>query len=487
MTGINLRPVISGQRREAAGANLDRINPADGQPGVALPLCSAEQVDDAVTAARQAWLGGWRWLAPGERQAQMLELARLVAERAEDLGQLDSIEMGKPLGDAVMDAHVAAGFITYAAQAIDKRYGATTPVHAGRLETQQRVPHGVVGAIVPWNFPIINVALKAGPALAAGNTMVIKPSELASGSALLFADLAREAGLADGVVNVITGDAAVGDRLVRHPGIDLVTFTGSTATGRKVMAAAASGSLKPVLLECGGKSAQLVFADIAGAVPMEALVQACSGAALWNQGQVCVSRSRFYVERPIVGAFTKALVAHLGGIEPAAPGSAACAFGPLASLAQYDKVCAAIAAGEAAGARLVIDGRTKRGPEGGFYVGPTLFTDVAPDNPLMREEIFGPVIALAAFDSEAEAIALANDSEYGLAATAWTSDFARAHRLGEALEAGTVAVNGVVPQGPGCWQAHAAEPFKQSGFGAEGGMAGFDAYTRLKSVQFAYG
>jgi 4-(gamma-glutamylamino)butanal dehydrogenase len=484
---IDLRPFIGGRRLTPARQSMERVNPADGQPGQPLPNCSQSDVDAAVIAARAAWHSGWRNLTNGERQSQLLELARLVTQHAEDLGRMDSAEMGKPLGDAMFDAHVAAGFITYAAQAIDKRLGVTAPFEPGRLETQQRLPRGVVGAIVPWNFPIINAALKAGPALAMGNAIVLKPSELASGSTLLFAELAQRAGMADGVVNVVTGGSDVGNWLVSHPGIDMVTFTGSTATGRKIMAAAASQALKPVLLECGGKSPQIVFADALEHLGAEALAQACSGAALWNQGQVCVSRSRLYVERSVADKLIAALVAHLGKIQPAHPQGSGCSFGPLASKAQYDKVCAAIAAGEASGAKLLLDGRKALAPQEGFYVGPTLFVDVPPDNALMRDEIFGPVIALACFDSEEEVVRLANDSDYGLAATAWTTDFARAHRMGDALEAGKVAIQAAISSSPGCWQAHAAEPWKQSGFGAEGGMAGFDAYTRLKSVQYVFG
>ncbi|MFO0120537.1 MAG: aldehyde dehydrogenase family protein, partial [Burkholderiales bacterium] len=219
-TATDLRPFFGGARQAGGAGEMDRLNPADGKTGQSLPLCSQSDVDAAVQAARAAWDAGWRNLSSGERQAQLLELARLVSAHAEELGRLDSIEMGKPMGDAVFDAHVAAGFIAYAAQAIDKRLGATAPHEVGRLEVQQRLPRGVVGAIVPWNFPIINAALKTGPALATGNCIVLKPSEIASGSTLLLAELAQQAGIADGVVNVVTGGPEVGNWLVSHAGVD---------------------------------------------------------------------------------------------------------------------------------------------------------------------------------------------------------------------------------------------------------------------------
>ncbi|MFM7275831.1 MAG: aldehyde dehydrogenase family protein, partial [Gammaproteobacteria bacterium] len=324
--------------------------------------------------------------------------------------------------------------------------------------------------------------LKIGPALAAGNAVLLKPSELSPSSALLLGRLALEAGLPPGVLSVLPGAAVTGDALARSPGVDMLSFTGSTATGRALLRASGESSLKPLLLECGGKSPEILFDDLDGPA-LDAVVGQIAGGVLWNQGQVCVTRSRLLVHESIHDRVLERVLAIMGSVKAGHPRDPGTQFGPLASPAQAERVRRWIDTGEREGARLRLDGRGA----GGCRVEPTVFTDVAPGSAIAREEIFGPVLCVFPFRDESEAVALANTSDYGLAATVWTRELARGHRVSAALRAGKVRVcAGPVPPVPAAGFAHSAEPAGQSGYGIEGGMRGLESYTRQQAVEIAW-
>ena len=484
----DLRPIVSaGACEPDSGCLVTRADPAGG---VDLPTYEASGervVAAAVRAARQAFdEGPWGRSGPMERRGMLLALADRMESSAEALALRDSVDVGKPISAAIGEAHVAAGFVRYYAEAIDKHYGATAPTGPGALELHLRRPRGVVAAITPWNFPVINAALKIGPALAAGNAVVLKPSELSPSSALLLGHLALEAGLPPGVLNVVPGDGATGDLLARSPTVDMLTFTGSTATGRALLRATGESSIKPLLLECGGKSPELLFADMDGP-ELEVVVAQILGGALWNQGQVCVARTRLLVEAPIFERVIGALLAQADAVQIGHPRDPGTGFGPLASPGQAARVRGFIEAGIRDGAELLRDGRTPATASASCYVGPTIFTGADPSGSLAQDEIFGPVITVFPFRDENDAVRLANDSRYGLAATLWTRDLARGHRVSSLLRAGKVRVcSAPVPPVPAAGFAHSAEPAGQSGYGIEGGMRGLESYTRQQAVEFAW-
>lgn len=486
---IALEPFIAGVRSDpASDRELVLVNPASGEISGRFAASGAVAVDAGVAAARSAFEGAWGNLPPAVRARMLKAFAAEVEANADRLAAADCLDMGKPIAAGRIEAGmIAAGFIRYYAEAIDKwRRGAVAPTDSGAFEVQLRRPRGVIGTIIPWNFPVINLAMKIAPMLAAGNAVVAKPSELSPRSASLMAELAMAAGLPPGALNVLPGDGATGDLLARHPGIDMLAFTGSTATGKALMRAVGESSLKPLLLECGGKSPEIVFADMAGQ-DLDSIAARIVRDAMTNQGQVCVMRSRLYLEAPIYDDLIHRIVSQAAAIKAGDPADPDCQFGPLASRRQLTTVESFIAGAEEQGDRLLLDGRGARGVSGGCFIEPTIVEPASPHSKLLTEEIFGPVIAVQRFSGEDEAIRLANGTSYGLAATIWTSDLGRAHRVSAAIDSGMTKVMAAPVQRMGAGFAHSAEACKQSGFGIEGGLGALDSFSRLQAVEFHFG
>jgi acyl-CoA reductase-like NAD-dependent aldehyde dehydrogenase len=478
-----VRPFIDGRYRTSTSTALfDNINPASETVLCRFPVGSAADVDTAVSVARQRFDEGCWSEWPAARRAQtLLKLADLIVQHKATLALLDTLEMGKPIQASLYDAEQFAAFLLRSwAGFADKLLGESAPLSAEALAFNTYEPRGVIGAITPWNFPSVNAVYKFGPALAAGNTLVLKPSELSSSSALKLAELALEAGVPEGVLNVVPGlGSTVGTALALHPGVDLISFTGSTATGRKIMELCGRSNGKPLLLECGGKSPQVVFDD---AEDLDAVAEATVQGVLWNQGQVCSAHTRLIVQEELKDAVLDKVIRRVSQYRPDDPLKETTTFGPLASPAQRDRVKAYVQQGLEAGAEAVLKGTIQE--EGGCYVSPTIFDRVGETMSIAREEIFGPVLCVQGFKTEKEAIALANGTDYGLSATVWTRDIGRGRRLARAIRAGYVAVRTSGKEGPGSGCILSHEPRKGSGFGMELGIGGLRAYSALKSVSF---
>lgn len=475
---------INGRFEKSRGAEtIECSSMATGEPLGVLPAGSIEDVERAVTAARDAFdHGPWSRMGPGTRRSHLKALAAAIVSHAEELALLDCLDMGKPIAQARVDAELLApAFLDHCAEAIDKLYGLVGNSEPTMLALSLPEPRGVVAAIAPWNFPLVNAIIKAAPALAAGNCVVLKPSEVASQSALLLADLAVQAGIPAGVFNVLTGRGSlVGAALARHPAVDFLSFTGSTAVGQKLMAEIGQAGLKPLLLECGGKSPVLVFDDVDD---LDAVAEQICREALWNQGQVCVSRTRILVDRRVRDPLLAALRSHLEQITPGPSLDPQTAFGPLASLPQAQRVARLVAAGMADGARPLVGSPPSSNPSSAV-IGPLLLDRSGPGNPLWQEELFGPVLLLQEFEDVAQAIGLANDTSYGLAATVWTRDLTTAHRVARAVRAGEVIVHARPSNHEGVGFALPQEGRKGSGFGCETGVEGLRAYMSWKKVEF---
>jgi len=472
------------EARIAAGI-FHKVCPATGREGLPVVEMSESDVLSTIRNGRDAFRITWARMPPEERAKALNDIADAIEQRKEQLAGLDSQEMGKPISAARDEVNIAAAFFRFYANAIDKVYGDVAPLTPFSHELHLGVPRGVVAAITPWNFPLINSALKAAPALAAGNTVILKPSPYASASTVLLSQIAEETGLPAGVLAVVTGSSDISQFLVSQPDIDLVTFTGSTKIGSKVMASA-SNNLTPVLLECGGKSPSIVFADAVTPKNVEQLAQRLAADALWNTGQVCVARNRVYVERPAYDLLTDALVAACNDFTPDDPSSETCVLGPLANKLQFQIVAHAMAAAHSSSATIMLDGLQGRTGESGFYVGPSVIKGAQQQDWVTQQEIFGPIISVMPFEGNEQAVHFANDCQYGLAATLYTRDYARAHQLADLIDVGKLTVTTGQTTGQSAWLAQSAEPAKLSGFGVEGGLDGMKSYTRKKLVEFRH-
>ena len=458
-----------------AGAQIEVINPADGTVLAMVAEAGPPDIDRAVAAAQQAF-PAWAARSAASRGRLLLALADAIEEHAAELARLESLDTGHPIRDSTrLDVPRTAAVYRYFGGMADKYQGTVVPVDTGFLNYVLREPIGVAGSIVPWNFPLMFTSWKLGPALAAGNTAVLKPAELTPMTALRLAELIAETGFPPGVVNIVPGyGSTAGARLAEHPGVGKLSFTGSTLTGRRIVEASA-GNLKKLQLELGGKGANIVFAD----ADIPAAVRGSAFAIFHNQGQACIAGSRLLLHERIADEFLDSFLAVASGIRIGHPLDQATQLGPLTSAAHRDRVLSYMKVAADEGGEVLTGGMPPADPAlaAGFYLQPTVVR-AAPDDRVCREEVFGPFVTVTTFASDDEAIAIANGTDYGLGGGLWTSDLSRAHRVAAALRAGMVWVNSYKRVDPG-------SPFGgvgMSGYGREMGFEAMQEYTQAKSV-----
>ena len=459
----------------ASGDTLESRNPATGELLGQVASCTEADAERAVTVARDAFQRGeWSRLAPGKRKRTLLQLADLMEANKQELALIDTLDMGKPITSSLSDMAGAIACLRYQAECIDKLYGEVAPTGEETLALVLREPIGVVAAIVPWNFPLMMTAWKIAPALAAGNSVILKPSEKSPLSALRLAQLAQEAGIPRGVFQVLPGFGhVVGRALGLSMQVDCISFTGSTAVGKQLMQYAGQSNLKRVYLECGGKSPNIVFADCK---EIDKVAGHAAAAIFYNQGEVCIAGSRLLVENSIRETFVEKVLTAAEGMQPGDPLDPDSFMGAMVDETQYQRVLGYIRQGVEEGARLRSGGQALEGP--GLFIPPTVFDNVTPAMSIAREEIFGPVLTVFGFDTEEEAVAMANDTPYGLAAGLWSQDIDRIMRVTRGLESGQVYVNNWA----GGDQTMPFGGVKQSGNGRDKSPHSLAEYTQLKSV-----
>ncbi len=462
-----------------SGKTFSTENPATGQPLADIAECDEKDVAIAVQCARKAFEdGSWSRMSPADRKRILFKFADLIEKHEAELAVTESLEAGKPITDCVtIDIPETVGCIRWHAEAADKIYDQISQTGPDNIGMIVREPIGVVGAVIPWNFPALMMAWKIGPALATGNSVIVKPAELTSLSALRIAELSAQAGIPDGVFNVVPGFGETAGRAIgRHMDIDAVTFTGSTEVGRMFLQYAAESNLKRIVLECGGKSPQVVMGDVAD---LDAVASNAVNCIFWNMGENCTAGSRLIVHKSIKDTLLEKIIALTAEWKVGNPLDPATKIGSMIEKPHMEKVLSYIEAGKAEGAKLILGGNRVLAETGGYFVEPTIFDNVTNDMKIAREEIFGPVLAAITFEDEAEAVALANDTPYGLAASVYTDNVNAAHRLSRALRAGTVSVN--------CYsEGDITTPFggyKESGFGGrDNGIHAHEQYTEIKTI-----
>lgn len=476
---IEARAFINGTYVNAAdGATFEKTSPIDQRVLANVASCDKADADLAVTAAREAFNSGvWSELAPAVRKKVLLKFAELIREHGDELALLDTLDMGKPIGDSrTVDINGTARAIAWTAEAIDKIYDEVAPTASNELGLVTRQAVGVVAAIVPWNFPMIMAAWKFAPALAMGNSFILKPSEKSPLSAIRMAQLAKQAGIPDGVFNVLPGFGhTVGKALALHMDVDTLVFTGSTGVAKQLMIYSGESNMKRVWTEAGGKSANVVFAD---APSLDEAAEAAAGAICFNAGEVCTAGSRLLVEDSIAEEFTSKVREAMKKWQPGNPLDPNTNVGAIVDSGQMQRVLGYVEKGQSEGATLTHGGSQQAPVENGCYIEPAIFEHVNNDMAIASEEIFGPVLSVIRFKDEAEALKIANDSIYGLAAGVWTSNLSRAHRFASKLQAGSVWVN----QYDGGDMTAPFGGFKQSGNGRDKSLHAFDKYSELKAT-----
>ena len=479
---LRVRNFVDGRWSESGGKPLEKYGPRYGQLLCRFGAGVTEEVNGAIASARRAFEDGrWSKLPVQRRKDVLHKLAALMEERSEELALLECLDVGKPISAAFgFDVPTAVSTIRFSAEAADKFYGKVYGVDQSNLTYQLHRPIGVVAGIVGWNFPLLLAVAKIGPALATGNCLVLKPSELTSFSAARIAELALEAGVPEGVLNVIHGDGGVGAALAQHHDVNLVTFTGSTQTGKKLLIASGQSNMKRLILECGGKAPNIVFDD---SPDLEAVADAVVGRAFWNQGQVCTASSRLLIQDSIKDELLRIVIKKTSALQLGDPLKAETKFGAVVSQGHKQKVLGYIDSGER-DARMAYRSESPAPYESGFYVPPVIFDHVSPEQKIAQEEIFGPVLSVISFRDEGEAVRIANNTIYGLSAILWTKDLGRAHRVTHGIEAGWIVVNATDKPMGGSGDTMSVGGHKESGIGVEGGIEGLEAYTTRTAVQY---